>query len=133
MPNSIHKLRKCICLSVLTLLCLTAHAVADRGGLWDEGFDKMAAKCQSSSSPYTISFSQFSDEEDTVDCEIIEKLTPNKKVMTRRAAPKRENKKTRRGLARKIKQLRRDGNLADIFLAFVKGKQEESKSAYFKN
>ena len=133
MPNSIHKLRKCICLSVLTLLCLTAHAEADRGGLWDEGFDKMAAKCQSSSSPYTISFSQFSDEEDTVDCEIIEKLTPNKKVMNGRAAPKRENKKTRRGLARKIKQLRRDGNLADIFLAFVKGKQEESKSAYFKN
>ena len=93
----------------------------------------MAAKCQSSSSPYTVSFSQFSDEEDTVDCEIIEKLTPNKKVMTRRAAPKRENKKTRRGLARKIKQLRRDGNLADMFLAFVKGKQEESKNAYFKN
>ena len=122
-----------MCLSVLNLLCLTAHAAADRGGLWDEGFDKMAAKCQSSSSPYTISTSEFSDEEDTVDCEIIEKLTPNKKVMTRRAAPKRENKKTRRGLARKIKQLRRDGNLAEIFLAFVKGKQEESKSAYFKN
>ena len=133
MPNSIHKLRKCICLSVWTLLCLTAHVEADCGELWDEGFVKMAAKCQSSSSPYTISFSQFSDEEDTVDCEIIEKLTPNKKVMTRRAAPKRENKKTRRGLARKIKQLRRDGNLADMFLAFVKGKQEESKNAYFKN
>ena len=30
-------------LSVLTLLCLTAHTVTDRGGLSDEGFDKMAA------------------------------------------------------------------------------------------
>ena len=53
--------------------------------------------------------------------------------MTRRAAPKKENKKTQRGLARKRKQLRRDENLDDIFLAFVKGKQKDSKSAYFKN
>ena len=93
----------------------------------------MVAKWQSSLSPYTISTSEFSDEEDTVDCEIIEKLTPNKKVMTRRAALHREIKKTRSGLARKRKQLRRYGNLADIFLAFVKEKQKESKSAYFKN
>ena len=35
---------------------------------------------------------------------------------------------------RKRKQLtRRDKNLADIFLAFIKGKQKERKSKYFRN
>ena len=116
----------------MTLLCLTAQAVADRSGLWDEGFSKMAAKCQSSSSPYTSSTSEFSDEEDPVDCEIIEKDSEQESYDTESGPEdrKQENSKKPR---KKIKQLRRDGNLADICLAFVKGKQEESKSAYFKN
>ena len=42
----------------------TAHAVADRG-LWDESADKMAVKWRSTLSPYTISFSELSDEEDS--------------------------------------------------------------------
>ena len=49
----------------LSFFYSTAHAVADRG-LWDESADKMAAKWRSTLSPYTISFSEFSDEEDTV-------------------------------------------------------------------
>ena len=43
----------------------TAHAVADRG-VWDESADKMAAKWRSRLSPYTISSSELSEEEDTV-------------------------------------------------------------------
>ena len=43
----------------------TAHAVADRG-LRNESADKMAAKWRSTLNPYTISFSELSDEEDTV-------------------------------------------------------------------
>ena len=42
----------------------TALAVADRG-LWDESADKMTAKWRSTLSPYPISFSELSDEEDT--------------------------------------------------------------------
>ena len=42
-----------------------AHAVADPG-LWDESADKMAEKWRSTLSPYTICFSELSDEEDTV-------------------------------------------------------------------
>ena len=80
----------------MTLLCLTAQAVADRGGLWDEGFGKMAAKCQSSSSPYTISTSEFSDEEDTVDCEIIEKDSEQESYDTESGPEERKQEDSKR-------------------------------------
>ena len=78
----------------MSLLCLTAQAVADRGGLWDEGFGKMAAKCQSSSSPYTISTSEFSDEE--VDCEIIEKDSEQESYDTESGPEERKQEDSKR-------------------------------------
>ena len=89
----------------------TAHAVADRG-LWDESADKMAAKWRSTLSPFTISFSELSDGEDTVshrstpsiDCESKEEDSEQESSVTENEeARKQEDSKG--GLARK-KQIR---------------------------
>ena len=91
--------------------------------------DKIAAKWRSSLSPYTISTSEFSDEEDTVSqrsspsidiCESKEEDSEQESSNTENSPEERNQEDSKRPWKRK-QLTRRDKNLADIFLAFIKG------------